>query len=808
LDAIYSGQAGIMALLEGAEARVRRAEDFDSEYMIGREGVSYLFQGCTDIVIVKGAREDALRADFLDAWEADRALRLLLISLDAEEDRNLRAEAADCLENLLAKTTTRIFIENELYSRMLPEDADSEFLSDTKRWKLVSEMIAEIKNNQTSIGQRRGEWDKLPSNLFADEDKTRFEEHAIRSGAFRYLASADSNSRDRNLAIFDCYKALGGVPNFRAVVREWTVDFRRPGVKRLIVEEEPDETVMSVVDSHAAFEHSKSQREAISEKLRQGSLNLARKYADQLIRFQLDNGGPEFAAKSLCYLAQEAKYFHLHSVQLEWAQRAVDINPADSWTHGQAADALIQFSRLDEALVELARGEELGDAQFAATSRARILRHQGKLEEALVAFRAARETFRGQDAEQYTWSGAAETLRDMWKFEDALQEYEQGIARYPHVRALLCGRAAVLADLGRLDHAIARYDAVELQSDLVALNGKASVLKEQGRLDEAQDVIAEAIQLYPADPVARCVQAEILRLQGDLPGALQLYEFVKMNHSTIPSAYGGYAEVLRDMRRLPEAIAAYEDAVNRFADDVRLANGYANIRKVNDELPESLRLYEKNVRQFPYDLFSKSGRADLLKRTGKYDDAISAYDQILHTRPDYESARNGKAAILVVKGCYNEALSLLPSVQPSTRNDWIAWHIRGMVLLRKNEIENAVRLFEEGRRTIPFASERRYFDGALSLARLQQSNFELAAHSLVNTGGGLSNILRFHAYAGMGNVERARALYVELSERCPAQLIELREAIAGRFGIAENVTPRNDLWIFGRESEALLQDAA
>jgi hypothetical protein len=203
LDAIYSGQAGIMALLEGAEARVRRAEDFDSEYMIGREGVSYLFQGCTDIVIVKGAREDALRADFLDAWEADRALRLLLISLDAEEDRNLRAEAADCLENLLAKTTTRIFIENELYSRMLPEDADSEFLSDTKRWKLVSEMIAEIKNNQTSIGQRRGEWDKLPSNLFADEDKTRFEEHAIRSGAFRYLASADSNSRDRNLAIFD-----------------------------------------------------------------------------------------------------------------------------------------------------------------------------------------------------------------------------------------------------------------------------------------------------------------------------------------------------------------------------------------------------------------------------------------------------------------------------------------------------------------------------------------------------------------------------------------------------------------------------
>jgi tetratricopeptide (TPR) repeat protein len=366
----------------------------------------------------------------------------------------------------------------------------------------------------------------------------------------------------------------------------------------------------------------------------------------------------------------------------------------------------------------------------------------------------------------------------------------------------------VLADLGRLDEAIAAYDALEIRTDLIALNGKASVLKEQGNLREAHEVIAQAIELYPADPVARCVQAEIMRLQNDLQGALQLYEFVKLNHATIPAAYGGYAEVLRDMRRLPEAVSAYEDAVRLFPDDSRLANGYANVCKVNDELSESLRIYERNVKQFPFNLISKSGRADLLKRLGKYEDAITAYDQILQTWPAYDAARIGKAAILVVKGSYTEALSLLPSGQPSTRNDWIAWHIRGMVLLRKNEISDAVRFFEEGRKTIPYMWEKRYFDGALSVAQLRQKKFEQASQALANAGGQLSNLLRFHAYAGMGNLDRARLIYGELTAHCPAQLIDLREAIAGRFDIVKDAAPHNDNWIFQRESEALLQEAA
>ena len=58
MDAVYSGQAGVIAFIEGAEARVRDANSLEIEMTIGREGVGYLFAGCRDIVLVKGIRQN------------------------------------------------------------------------------------------------------------------------------------------------------------------------------------------------------------------------------------------------------------------------------------------------------------------------------------------------------------------------------------------------------------------------------------------------------------------------------------------------------------------------------------------------------------------------------------------------------------------------------------------------------------------------------------------------------------------------------------------------------------------------------
>jgi tetratricopeptide (TPR) repeat protein len=815
VDAVFSGQAGTLAFIEGSELRVHHVSGIDSEITIAREDASYLFQGCNDTVLLRGVQQEFALAQLTTAWEADRALRLMLLSVDPEEGLELRIEAADCLESLLSKEESKLFIENQLYSHRLPRETDLKFFTTTSKWPIAAKLIDRVVRQQATIIEVRKAWDELPIELFDNGNigKVDFEENAIRKGAFRILASfIGLPNDDPNLVILNCHQALSSLPNARTVVSEWTQSFKRPRSKRIIVPEGAEEIVGETeqinISSHDAYERAIQQQQAIIDKMRSGSQGLARTYAEELVQFQLKRGGPEYAAKSLCNLAQQAKHLSLYSLQLEWAQRAADVCPSDAWAHGQAADALIQFSRLDEALKELDLTESWGDRQFAVTGRARVLRHQGRLDEALTAFRSARVEFSGHEEERFTWTGSAETLRDMWKFEDALREYDQAIQRFPDELQFRCGRAAVLSDLGRLDEALEAYDAPELHDDLIALNGKASVFKELGRFQEALTVVSRTVEIYPTDPIARCIHADILRSKGDLIGALQIYSNVKADYPTISAAYSGYAEVLRDMRKLPAAIAAYEVAIERFSYDVRLANGYANIRKVNYELEESLRLYEKNVRQFPYDLISKSGRADLLKRLGHFDDAITAYDAIIKIWPSYEPAKNGKAAILVLRGEMSQAISLLPTGFPATRNEWIAYHIRGMILLQRNQLDAAIRFFGEGGRATPFAREKRYFDGALSVARMRKGQFKEAAISLRDTGGGLSRVLRFHAYAGMGNRELAVGYYDELVIRCPTQLLDLKEAIAGRFGITSPMSHHNDNWIFRRESEALLLEAA
>jgi len=88
-------------------------------------------------------------------------------------------------------------------------------------------------------------------------------------------------------------------------------------------------------------------------------------------------------------------------------------------------------------------------------------------------------------------------------------------------------------------------------------------------------------------------------------------------------------------------------------------------------------------------------------------------------------------------------------------------------------------------------------------------DFNNAVDVLKDVGGlGLSNILRLHAYAGRGQLAEANYIYRELSLRCPSQLIDLKEAIAARFGlIANQQSYANDNWIFNREAEALMQAA-
>ena len=74
------------------------------------------------------------------------------------------------------------------------------------------------------------------------------------------------------------------------------------------------------------------------------------RFVEELVAFHLETGGAEFASKSLCDLAMEAKALDQPDLQLEFVEKAVALKPDDMWARVQYADALRSNNRPDEAL--------------------------------------------------------------------------------------------------------------------------------------------------------------------------------------------------------------------------------------------------------------------------------------------------------------------------------------------------------------------------------------------------------------------------------------------------------------------------
>ncbi|HEX2554245.1 MAG TPA: tetratricopeptide repeat protein [Microvirga sp.] len=826
MDALVSGQAGVAAIIEGNSVSLMRSSSRQAWEPSSFAALHRIFVGCSDLLAVKSTSRQAVEKALNQAWSTDRATRLALIVLDTEEYPETRQEAALYLEPLLEDSEVRKSVKSQFAWAPLPNPdliiRSSNYFVEYEHLRGIFESLLK---SQATIARYHDAWGLIPDELFdTQEQRQAFLEHCINRGAFMVLVEAGEGTQQTNLAVFECYKRLRDLPNHRPIISAWTQKFLQAKSRATFDVAYEQETYDSrafnhkrekpQIGSRQAFESAIQQQEVIKQRLRDGNITLAKRFADELVVSQLSQSGPEFAAKSLCRMAQEAKRIGLHSVQLEWAQRAADIYPEDAWAHGHAADALIQCFRLDEATRELETAETLGDVVFAKNGRARILRIQNRLSEALSAFQSVIDEHSSHAEVVFAWRGAAETLRDMWRFREALAVYEQAAKKFPDEPSVACGRAAVLLDLGQMDAAIAAYDHVldRFGNQVVALNGRATVLRKMGNLEEALSEYQRIVELFPSDSVARCGGAEVRRLMGQYTLARDEYAAIKKDFPHISVAYSGLAESLRDLGDLQGAMDAYAHACAMFPDEPLVANGFANVVKECGDFPKALSLYDTNTQRFPFDLISKLGRANILKRLGNYSDALDAYSAVLQQWSDYAAARNAKAALLTVLGRFGEAEQLLVHVAPRTEDDWIAFHIRGMIWLKSGQVDRAVGHFTAGIARSPFEKTRRIMRNALASEKLRARRFDEAVQILGEGAQdilefGVSNVLLFHAAAASKSPDTHK-LYQRLApERSPI-VIELRDAIAERYGVVGQAVVRSEEWIVDREYEAVLLEAA
>ncbi|HEY0074563.1 MAG TPA: tetratricopeptide repeat protein, partial [Abditibacteriaceae bacterium] len=263
------------------------------------------------------------------------------------------------------------------------------------------------------------------------------------------------------------------------------------------------------------------------------------------------------------------------------------------------------------------------------------------------------------------------------------------------------------------------------------------------------------------------------------------------------------AEVLKALGRLDEALSAYEQIITQFPQNEVARNGRAEVLKALGRLDEALSAYEQTITQFPQNVVARNGRAEVLKALGRLDEALSAYEQIITQFPQNVVAQTGRSLVLLVMGRVQEALDNLPYIEP--QQDWINYHVRGMLLLAAGRGDEAIILFQRGVTECPFVKQQSYFRSALAMARLRQRQFAKAIETLeVETTPETrftTNVLLVHAHGELNEWQKAQAAYddlMNLKAFRPSGFSDLTDELHHRY-LNGATSQHDDAWVFQRE---------
>ena len=227
------------------------------------------------------------------------------------------------------------------------------------------------------------------------------------------------------------------------------------------------------------------------------------------------------------------------------------------------------------------------------------------------------------------------------------------------------------------------------------------------------------------------------------------------------------------------------------------------------EYREALLAYE-NARKYGVGVVAENGRAEVLKAMGNLPAALLAYEEAAKAHPSNVVAKNGRANVLTALGRWDEALELLPDALPRVEQDWIGYHIRGMVLLRSGNLSAAERIFEHGAQHDPFAASRDYYRTALAVVRLRRRQYRSVLELLSQVTLPLlqvpANLLRIHALGFEGDMVSAAATYALLPDQGLPVYLGIRDELRRRF--LDREPPQHDeAWLIDRAIE-FLADAA
>lgn len=252
------------------------------------------------------------------------------------------------------------------------------------------------------------------------------------------------------------------------------------------------------------------------------------------------------------------------------------------------------------------------------------------------------------------------------------------------------------------------------------------------------------------------------------------------------------AQIFKTTGRFDEALTVYEETITRFPNDEVVPNGYAEVLKATGRFDEALAVYEETMSRFPNNEVARIGYAEVLKAMGRFDEALTVYEETMLRFPNNRVAPNGYASVLMLMNRFSHVRSLLSVTNPSSKQDWIDFHVLAMSYLKNGEIDEAIRRLTYGFKNNPWPIEKSYFANALAVAKIRQKQFAEVLDVLPTNVVGLDVFQRQtrlalvgHSQAALGRKEEAAQTLAKLEQAANPRIISLKDAIARRYSLSQ-----------------------
>jgi len=749
---------------------------------------------------------EQIECRFKVEWAKDRALRLFLILIDSSEGADGLDSIAGLLEPLLDDANVIEFIECQLLHRELPAEVNLARAKEASTgFDRTVALICNVANLQDKVRSISGAFDALPVSLFDDDDgKLVFRETAINLGVFRTLVLALGSSGLAHHGIINAHSILVKERNSRQVVTAWTrglkdaskaaplVEFseREPGTKWI------PHLGQTAVGAQQQLRNALEQQDAILSRVAAGDFDTARRFAADLERQQLARGDHQYLAMSFTRMSQYAREMEAFELDVEWSRKAVDASPEDARARTQMADALLQAGFIEEAVIQFAKAEELGERAYALGGRARAMRALGEHVRQLSFFEDADQLLQGSDERVHTQVGIANALADLHRWEAASDAFKSAEELFPYDALPRVAHGWVLLKRGKYDDAWGRFEEAEgfAKDKSTPLNGLAEIRRRLGYLADAHARFSEIIRRYPRDPAAYLGLIDTLRDQGRRDDAFLFARQAVGRFPGSPRMLSKVATTASECGKHAEARRLFVRAIDRYPRDSSLIEAQiaALIREGAFEM--ALQVVDAAIQRFTKSVNLVRARADVLRRLKNLNESRPVFQEIYEGDASDQSARNALASILILENELDAAESLLTNDNPRSSDEWSAFLLRAVVFDRWGDVDHSAERLLWAIDKCPFPNIVRLFKAALANQALRHSRARSAPRIERVPVSDVANVIDFQVAAATKR-RNAKDAFESLRKNISPALAEARDAIAFSYGVVPSGRKKSKTWL-------------